>query len=109
MYEAAAGVWIPEGQTLDSMYQGDAMMNQAIEICGVDSLIAPPSNVWVTKDRQQIKVSDMTDAHLVNTIRYLRKLYGTQLDEEIEDIEESDTVPAFASMLEEAVRRGLQP
>lgn len=34
MYEAEPGHWIPEGQTLDSMYQGDAMFDQIYQVTG---------------------------------------------------------------------------
>lgn len=108
-YEASPGHFIPVGQTLKLMYQGDAMMDQMIEICGVDGLLPQPdSSTWTTKNGTTVAITDMTDAHLRNTIHYLRRLYGTQLDDEIEDLEESDTVPAFPVMLAEAERRGLR-
>lgn len=34
---------------------------------------APSRNVWTTKDGTQVRISKMTDGHLINTIRYLRR------------------------------------
>lgn len=127
MYQATPTLWLPEGVTTDTMYKGDAMMDQMIEICGVDGLFdeTEPDQVeqdraaaqelaalrqthWQMRDGSFIAVSDMTDAHVVNTIRYLRRLYGEQLDEEVQDFEECDIVPTFPALLAEAEKRGLQ-
>lgn len=77
MYEAAPGVFIPEGQTLDTMHHGDAMAEQILAVTGefydFHSKVEPTATVWVTKDGTQIAVVDMGDDHLRNTIRMLRR------------------------------------
>lgn len=39
MCQASPGLWLPEGVTTETMYKGDAMTDQMIEVCGVDSLL----------------------------------------------------------------------
>ena len=44
----------------------------------------PTTTTWVTRDGQRVPVSDMTDAHLVNTIRYLRRSANASITDEIQ-------------------------
>ena len=32
--------------------------------------------VWVTQDKRRVKINEMGDAHLTNTIRFLKNKYG---------------------------------
>lgn len=80
MYQATPTLWLPEGVTTDTMYKGDAMMDQVMEVCGVNDFIPesesrskPTATVWVPRDGQRIPVRDMGDQHLINTIRMLRR------------------------------------
>jgi hypothetical protein len=91
----------------------------------------PTATTWVTRDGQRIPVSDMSDAHLVNTIRYLRRTASLALMDhlnkcidsgtrsiwedvpeeafdEAEDISLKASVPTFRAMLAEAEKRGLK-
>lgn len=88
----------------------------------------PTKTTWVTSNGQRIAIVDMTDAHLLNTIRYIRRTAPLQfirsleaigmsdaaemaLDTEFEDMEDDDYAalqcPAFSTMLDEANKRGL--
>jgi len=99
--------------------------------------VKPTKTVWVTKSGQRIKVRDMTDSHLVNTIRYLRRhaeisitqylhaaysmegyLSGEMaqvfIAQDIDMLEEadademlSDAVPCWETMLDEVEKRKL--
>lgn len=99
---------------------------------------SPTKTIWVTKDGKRVKVRDMTDSHLVNTIRYLRRttsewkqeyelaLYGglamlsgematycaTQSIEQFEamSVDEylEESCPTYPAMLREAEKRGLK-
>lgn len=78
MYEAAPGIYIPEGQTLESMHQGDAMADQVLSITGQfmdepESKLKPTKTTWVTRENEEIPVVEMGDMHLINTIRMLRR------------------------------------
>lgn len=57
----------------------DWMANQMMEIEGVECFDAPRAEpdrtTWVTRDGYEVKVGDMTDNHLVNTVNYLRRHY----------------------------------
>ena len=88
--------------------QPDHMLNQVIEICGIDALNCPicgfdtcscdwedgdgnlasgppiekflgTKDVWVTKDHESIPVTEMTDAHIINTIKYLERRKRTDV------------------------------
>lgn len=97
----------------------------------------PTTTVWVTRDGQQVAVRDMSDQHLVNTIRMLRRkaprmMVATELslyayldsdppdgaadcaESALREMEETDadeflegTVPTFRALLAEAEKRGL--
>lgn len=78
MYEAAPGHFIPEGQTLATMYQGDSMADQVLSITGrfmdePEPSLHPTETTWVTKENEEIPVVEMEDPHLINTIRMLRQ------------------------------------
>lgn len=83
LYEASPGHFIPEGQTLATM---DSDRSNGMDDFYFDgqggSHSRPPlrvtlpqltKTIWVTKDGQHIPVKQMTDSHLVNTIRMLRR------------------------------------
>jgi hypothetical protein len=89
--------------------QPDHMLNQVIEICGIDALNCPicgfdacscddydygdgdpasgppierflgTKDVWVTKDHERIPATEMTDAHIINTIKYLERRKRTDV------------------------------
>jgi hypothetical protein len=93
----------------------------------------PTKTVWVTRDGERIPVRDMTDSHLLNTIRWLERThdarvlamlqpYSAYLSGDPPDgaamcaeqeacalIEASveDIVPTYATMIDEARKRGL--
>lgn len=101
------------------------------------SRLKPTKTIWVAKDGQRVRVKDMGDTHLVNTIRLLRRHATRLIDEnlsaaysiegylqgemaqvaiaqDIDILEESDpeelladSVPCYETMLDEAERRGL--
>jgi hypothetical protein len=98
----------------------------------------PTKTVWVTRSGQQIKVRDMTNSHLINTVRYLRRAVHIQLMQEVislgayletnlpdgaysaalnaeNDLLDMDgddylemEIPTWPALLAEAKRRGLQ-
>jgi len=89
----------------------------------------PTATVWVTREGQRIPVKDMTDVHLVNTIRYLRRQKRNQMmeaalrmaefseppegfwDDWADDSDVDDyllrSCPTFETMLAEVRKRGL--
>ena len=99
---------------------------------------APTKTVWVTREGECVKVSEMSDSHLLNTIRYLRRKAESQLvrsayrlgiyleddppdgaywaaqaaEDELLNMEPDDVLredcPTFPAMLAEAKKRGLQ-
>ena len=98
----------------------------------------PTKTTWVTREGDRIAVKDMTDDHLVNTIRFLRRngerakdaamfaalayadsapMYASdaaaneadRLTEMWIDDYLLERMPTFAAMLDEAGRRGLEP
>jgi hypothetical protein len=86
-------------------------------------------NIWTMRDGQRIPIREMSDAHLVNTIRYLRRTAHLALlrsvaafkmseaaemalGTEFDNLEEDacvNAVPAFRVMVAEAEKRGLKP
>lgn len=97
----------------------------------------PTKTIWVTREGERIPVRKMTDSHLVNTIRYLRRAGATEKAEgeragysvlgmlqgemaidsverdlsylESQTVDEylSETRPTFEALLTEAERRGI--
>ena len=88
----------------------------------------PTKTIWVTKDGQPIHVKDMTDSHLVNTIRFLKRsslnelyslscmIQGEQASYMIDNMiatYEDDEVssyynsPIYNTMIDEACKRGI--
>ena len=88
----------------------------------------PTKTIWVTKDGQSIRVKDMTDSHLVNTIRFLKRkslnelyslscfIQGEQASYMIDDMitsHEDDEVASYYNssiyntMIDEACKRGI--
>lgn len=70
-------------------------------------------NTWVTKDGREIKIVDMEDSHLLNTIKYLKRTgrhlvrfgtYGSLAEDMYYD---EDPSPVYLSLKAEAKRRGL--
>jgi hypothetical protein len=43
---------------------------------GLHHSIPPQPFMWTTADRRSLRIADMTDAHLCNTIAYLRQYHG---------------------------------
>lgn len=98
----------------------------------------PTKTIWVTREGERIPVRKMTDSHLINAIRYLRRTaevqqmeatlaIGQYLDDDPpdgawmaataaeRDLESMDTdefaaanVPTFEAMLAEAEKRGIK-
>ncbi len=96
------------------------------------SALRKQTKIWVTKSGQRIRVCDMSDAHLLNVIRFLRRRkdriiaegwtalgmmageYAQMaLEGELEWLEEctdiNDIHPCGEALLLEAARRGLDP
>lgn len=88
------------------------------------------AKIWKTPDGQKLHIVDMTDTHLVNTIRYLRRTFGPQKDvialsmdshpfdpdsaaaylySMTEDDFIEEICPQFKHLLNEATMRGLKP
>jgi hypothetical protein len=63
--------------------------------------------LWTMMTGEQVRVVDMTDAHLRNTIFYMNKRFG-QLTSHIMHNGPSERWPIFESMCQEADRRGLK-
>ena len=66
------------GDESEGSYQYGEMMcdlagNHGAGQCFIDCPICTGKATWVTKDGQVIPVRDMTDDHLRNTVRYLRR------------------------------------
>jgi hypothetical protein len=86
------------------------------------------SDVWITKDGRRIPVKEMSDEHIVNTIRMLRRKGGVTVDEflgmcvavasvngemaqyaaEGEIADARVLPPVFDALLDEASARGLE-
>jgi len=101
-----------------------------------DESVKPTETTWVTRAGQRIEVADMSDAHLVNTIHYLRRCQSRQMmeatlsisalmkndpPEEIwddnnwtpdDDKDDDDSIarqiPTWPALLAEAKKRGLE-
>lgn len=95
----------------------------------------PTKTTWVTKEGQRIKIKDMTDSHILNTIRMLErnaKIYqevmipqayavlssmrgeGAQfcMEQEIRSLEDADPTelidcPTYDALVEEAMKRNI--
>lgn len=88
----------------------------------------PTKTTWVTREGKRIAVKDMSDAHLLNAIAYIRRTAPLQfirsldaigmsdaaeiaLGTEFEDLDDDDYAalqcPTFKTMLAEAEQRGL--
>lgn len=76
-YEPSINAYIPDGQTPDTMYKGDAMADQVLSITGrfmdEPEPSKPDATHWVTKDGERLTITEMDDDHLRNTIRMLRR------------------------------------
>lgn len=74
----------------------------------------PCTKHWTTADGRTLRVCDMTDAHLLNTIRYLRRrsedneaaLYGKSLMSVVLNATRpGDHFPIYNDMVKDAARR----
>lgn len=68
------------------------------------------SSVWTTREGEQIRIADMGDGHLLNTIRYIeRRVSQVQQTKSLQEVPlEAIAVrlfPHFADMLKEVKRR----
>ena len=85
---------------------------------------------WTTRSGRTIRICDMSDMHLINSINYIRRYYDKMIasayqmessinpdsdaawciDQEISSMENGDPgdyIPEFNDLLDEAIRRGL--
>ena len=64
--------WQPSGNEEMSMGE-EARQDELCAHAGEEDRPQPTPTIWVTKDGTRIPVKDMTDSHLVNTIRLLQR------------------------------------
>lgn len=58
----------------DDMSEGEYQYQQAMcDAAGEENRPKPTRTTWVTREGQCIHVKMMTDTHIINTIRFLRK------------------------------------
>jgi hypothetical protein len=95
----------------------------------------PNTKMWTTREGEKILVKDMTDLHIINTLRMLERMadrwrmnaladayfflgqvHGEMaelaLERELEDIEENGIdpnkiTPVYDTLVDEAIKRGL--
>lgn len=53
-------------------------------------------DTWTTREGEEIKICDMTDPHLLNTIKFLRKRISTLPDEVLVVVDAEDAVMDYA-------------
>lgn len=72
-----------------------------------DSILEPTKTKWMTRKGEIIKVRDMTDSHLLNTIAYLRRWgEAAKLNAELDCLAHpfnEDTMAAFCCEQDAAV------
>lgn len=65
---------------------------------------------WTCEDGTQVRVKDMSDTHLLNTISYLeQKVYYTGVSDLFGvncDVEYGEDLPIYKAMCKEARKRG---
>lgn len=89
------------------------------------------TKVWTTKDGTRVRICDMTDSHLCNTIRFLQRAHDRAVtdafafaslfdgesmasyyaDQDADNAAQStpdDVFPLYSDLLAEAERRGLK-
>lgn len=122
----------------DDMSEGEYQYQMAMcDAAGEDTRPEPTVTIWVTKEGQRIHVKMMTDRHLVNTIKMLRRwaskarltaameadsfsattngemaeLFASQDAERLYAMDDDDfiemQVPTWERLLKEAEKRGL--